>query len=87
MECLSAIQDAQDLIERLTEFNYRFARGDVGESVSWPECSANCNDALSQGEAVRVAKLCCPGAIWQESGAGTLINELIEDALQQLGGA
>jgi hypothetical protein len=36
---------------------------------------------------VGVAKLRCPGAVWQESGAGTLINELIKDALQQLGGA
>jgi hypothetical protein len=36
---------------------------------------------------VRIAELRCPGAVWQESGAGTLINELIKDALQQLGGA
>jgi hypothetical protein len=36
---------------------------------------------------VRIAELRCPGTVWQESGAGTLINELIKDALQQLGGA
>jgi hypothetical protein len=36
---------------------------------------------------VGVAKLRGPGAVWQESGAGTLISELIKDALQQLGGA
>jgi hypothetical protein len=36
---------------------------------------------------VRIAELCCPGAVRQESGAGTLVNQIIEDALEQLGGA
>jgi hypothetical protein len=36
---------------------------------------------------VRVAELCCPGAVWEESGAGTLINELIKNALKELGRA
>jgi hypothetical protein len=35
---------------------------------------------------VSVAELRCPGAVRQESGAGALINQLIKDSLQQLGG-
>ena len=41
----------------------------------------------TSGGTVGVAELRGPGTVWQESGAGTLINELIKDALQQLGGA
>jgi hypothetical protein len=36
---------------------------------------------------VSITKLRRPGAVWQESGAGTLINELIKDALKELGRA
>ena len=34
---------------------------------------------------MRVAKLRGPGAVRQEPGAGALINELIKDALKELG--
>jgi hypothetical protein len=46
-ECLSAIQDAQDLVERLAEFDHRLTRGDVGKSVSWPKGGTHGDNAFA----------------------------------------
>jgi hypothetical protein len=81
-ERLSAIQDAKNLVERLAQLDHRLTRRDVGEPVSGPECSANRDDSFAEGGSVSIAKLRRPGTVGQESGAGALINQLIEDALK-----
>ena len=86
-KCISAIQDAQNLVERLAEFDHRLARGDISKAIPWAQGGTNGNNTLAQGGTVGVAKLRGPGAVRQESGAGTLINELIKDALKELGRA
>jgi hypothetical protein len=74
MECLSAIQDAQDLVERFAEFNHRLAGGDISKAIPWAQGGTNGNNTLAQGGTVGVAKLRGPGAVRQEPGAGALVH-------------
>jgi hypothetical protein len=82
---IAAIQDAKDLVERFAKLGHRFTRGDIGETISRPKGGAHGNNTLSQRYSVGIAKLRRPGAVGQESGSGSLVNEFIKDPLEQLG--
>jgi hypothetical protein len=57
------------------------------KAIPGAQGGTNRNNTLAQGGTVGVAKLRGPGAVRQEPGAGALINELIKDALKELGRA
>jgi hypothetical protein len=84
---LTAIQDPKDFIERLSQLDDCLTRGDICESVAWPESGADSDHTFPQGCTLCIAKLRGPSPIRQESFSGALVNKLIQDALEQLSGA